>query len=43
MVANDGLERSLAEYDVLFGKASLRRVRTTPINNGYVVMETAAA
>ena len=43
MVATDGRERSLAEYDALFGKADLRRVRTTPLDNGYVVIETAAA
>jgi hypothetical protein len=43
MVATDGRERSLAEYDALFGKADLRRVRTTLLDNGYVVIETAAA
>jgi hypothetical protein len=43
MVATDGRERSLSEYDALFRQADLRRVRTTPLDNGYVVIETAAA
>jgi hypothetical protein len=29
MVASDGRERSLVEFDALFGKADLRRVPTT--------------
>jgi hypothetical protein len=28
---------------VLFDKADLRRIKTTPLDNGYVVIETAAA
>jgi O-methyltransferase domain len=43
LVATDGRERSLSEYDGLFGKAGLRRIRTTPLDNGYVVIETTAA
>ena len=42
MVAIDGRERSLSEYDALFTQAGLRRVRTMPLDNGYVVVETAA-
>jgi hypothetical protein len=43
MVAQDGRERSLCEYDALFGKADLRRVRTIPLDNGYVVIEAVPA
>jgi hypothetical protein len=43
MVANDGQERSLGESDALFEQALLRRVRTKPLDNGYVVIETVAA
>ena len=43
MVAQDGRERSLSEYDALFGKADLRRVRTISLDTGYVVIEAVAA
>jgi hypothetical protein len=43
LVATDGRERSLSEYDALFAQAGLRRLRNTPTDNGYVVIETAAA
>jgi hypothetical protein len=43
MVSSDGRERSLGEYDALFERARLRRVRTLPLNNGYVVIETMTA
>jgi hypothetical protein len=43
MVANDGREQSLSEYDALFERARLRRVRTLPLNNGYVVIDDVAA
>lgn len=43
LVATDGRERSLSEYDGLFSKAGLCRIRTTPLDNGYVVIETTAA
>ena len=43
LVATDGRERSLSEYDGLFSKAGLRRIRTTPLDNGYVIIETTAA
>ena len=43
LVATDGRERSLSEYDGLFSKAGLRRTRTTRLENGYVVIETMAA
>ena len=43
LVATDGRERSLSEYDRLFSKAGLRRIRTTPLDNGYVIIETTAA
>jgi len=43
MVAINGKERSVAEYSALFDKAGLRRIKTTPLDNGFVVIETAAA
>ena len=43
MLAGNGKERSLAEYSVLFDKVGLRTIKTTPLDNGYVVIETAAA
>ena len=43
MLAVNGKERSLAEYSVLFDKVGLRTVKTTPLDNGYVVIETAVA
>jgi hypothetical protein len=42
MLAVNGKERSVAEYSVLFDKVGLRRIKTTPLDNGYVVIETAA-
>ena len=41
--AGNGKERSLAEYSVLFDNVGLRTIKTTPLDNGYVVIETAAA
>jgi hypothetical protein len=46
MVADVGRERSLVEIRRAVRQgwpAPLRRVRTTPLNSGYVVIETAAA
>ena len=43
MLAGNGRERSLAEYSVLLEKVRLRTIKTTPLDNGYVVIETAAA
>jgi hypothetical protein len=43
MLAVNGKERTLAEYSVLFEKVGLRTIKTTPLDNGYVVIETAAA
>jgi hypothetical protein len=43
MLAVNGKERSLVQYNVLFGKVRLRTIKTTPLANGYVVIETAAA
>ena len=43
MIAVNGTERSVAEYSVLFDKVGLRTIKTTPLDNGYVVIETAAA
>jgi hypothetical protein len=43
MLAVNGRERSVAEYRVLFDKVGLRTIKTTPLDNGYVVIETAAA
>jgi hypothetical protein len=43
MLAGNGKERSLTEYSVLFHKVGLRTIKTTPLDNGYVVIETAAA
>lgn len=42
MPAVNGKERSLAEYNVLFDQVGLRTIKTTPLDNGYVVIETAA-
>jgi UDP:flavonoid glycosyltransferase YjiC (YdhE family) len=42
MLAVNGKERSLAEYNVLFDQVGLRTIKTTPLDNGYVVIETAA-
>jgi len=43
MLAVNGKERSLAEYNGLFDKVGLRTIKTTPLDNGYVVIETAVA
>lgn len=43
MLAVSGKERSLAEYNGLFDKVGLRTIKTTPLDNGYVVIETALA
>ena len=43
MLAVNGKERSLAEYNGLFENVGLRTVKTTPLDNGYVVIETAVA
>jgi O-methyltransferase domain len=42
MLAVNGRERSIAEYSVLFDKVGLRTIKTTPLDNGYVVIEAAA-
>jgi UDP:flavonoid glycosyltransferase YjiC (YdhE family) len=42
MLAVNGKERSLAEYNFLFDQVGLRTIKTTPLDNGYVVIETAA-
>jgi hypothetical protein len=42
MLAVNGKERSLAEYNVLFDQVGLRTIKTTPLDNGYGVIETAA-
>src|SRR6516162_2704952 len=43
MLAVNGRERTVAEYSVLFEKVRLRTIKTTPLDNGYVVIETAAS
>jgi hypothetical protein len=43
MLAGNGKERSLAQYSVLFNQVGLRTIKTTPLDSGYVVIETAAA
>jgi len=43
MLAVNGTERSVAEYSVLLDKVGLRTIKTTPLDNGCVVIETAAA
>ena len=43
MLAVNGKERSLAEYNGLFDKVGLRTIKTRPLDNGYVVIETVAA
>jgi hypothetical protein len=43
MLAGNGKERSVAEYSVLVEKAGLRTIKNTPLDSGYVVIETAAA
>ena len=43
MLAGNGKERNLAEYRVLFDKVGLRTLKTTPLDNGYVVIEMAPA
>ena len=43
MLAANDKERSLAEYNGLFEKVGLRTIKTTPLDNGYVVIETAVA
>ena len=42
MLAMNGKERSLAEYNRLFDKVGLCTIKTTPLDNGYVVIEIAA-
>ncbi len=42
MLAVNGKERTVAEYSVLFERVGLRRIKTTPLDNGYVVIEAAA-
>jgi O-methyltransferase domain len=41
MVTVNGRELSVAEYGVLFDKVGLRTIKTTPLDNGYVMIETA--
>ena len=43
MLAVNGKERSLAEYDALFDKVGLRTIKITPLDNGYLMIETSAA
>jgi hypothetical protein len=43
MLAMNGKERSVAEYSGLFDKVGLRTIKTTLLDNGYVVIETAVA
>jgi hypothetical protein len=43
MLAVNGKERTVAEYGVLFHEVGLRPIKTTPLSNGYVVIETAVA
>ena len=43
MLAVKGKERTVAEYGVLFDKVGLHPIKTTPLSNGYVVIETAVA
>ena len=43
MLAVNGRERSVAEYSVLFEKVGLRTINATPLDNGYVAIEAAAA
>jgi predicted O-methyltransferase YrrM len=43
MLAVNSKERSLAEYNCLFDKVGLRAIKTTPLDNGYVAIETAVA
>jgi predicted O-methyltransferase YrrM len=43
MLAGNGRERTLVEYSVLFDKVGLRTIKATLLDNGYVVIETAAA
>jgi hypothetical protein len=43
MLAVNGKERTVAEYGVLFDEVGLRLIKTTPLSNGYVVIETAGA
>jgi hypothetical protein len=43
MLAVNGKERGVAGYSVLFDKVGLRTIKTTPLDNGYVVIETAPA
>jgi hypothetical protein len=43
MVAINGKERSVAEYSALFDKAGLRRIKSTPLDKGFVIIEAAAA
>jgi hypothetical protein len=43
MLGVNGQERTIAEYGALFDQVGLRLVKTTPLSNGYVVIETAVA
>ena len=43
MLAVNGRERTVAEYGALFEKVGLRTIKTTPLDNGCVVIETAVA
>ena len=43
MLAVNGKERIIAEYGGLFEKVGLRTIKTTPLDNGYVVIEAAVA
>jgi hypothetical protein len=40
--SGSAVARRLAEYNVLFDRVALRTIKTTPLDNGYVVIETAA-
>src|SRR5258708_5239952 len=42
MLAGNGKERSVAEYSDLVEKAGLRPIKNTPLDSGYVVIDTAA-
>jgi len=43
MLAVNGKERTVAEYSALFDQVGLCLIKTTPLSNGYVVIETAVA
>ncbi len=43
MLAVNGKERTVAEHSALFDHVGLCLIKTTPLSNGYVVIETAVA